>query len=938
MRKIFFSLLTFLAVVSTAIAQQGAPAPQVVPNDPAVRVGVMPNGITYYIRHNDRNPQRANFHIFYKVGAIMEQDSQNGLAHFLEHMAFNGSKNFPDNELINYLESIGVRFGENLNAMTGPETTTYMVTNVPVVREGIIDSALLVLHDWAGFISLNHDDIDKERGVIREEWRQGNNAQRRILEKELPVIYNNSMYSKRNVIGNEEVLKSFDYQELKDFYHRWYRPDMQAFFIVGDIDVDQVEKKLLEVMADIPAPTSTVQGDMGVIEDNVEPLVSVATDPETNATNIRMIFRHQKLPYEMRNTVDAQFVDLINGLINTMLNARYDEISNKPNAPFMGAGGGLMPLVKDYDALLIGASAKDGESIKALQAVYVELLRAKKYGFTNSELERAKAVILNNINSEYENRMNRTNDSYVNDYMEHFGSNQPYPAADVKKDMMTQLLSMVSLDQINFFISQYVSDINRTITVSMPEKAGSVIPTQADVLASLAAVEAMEIEAYAEESINEPLISSKLKGSKVAKTTEGKYDSKIFKLKNGVNVVYKQTDFDGDKVIMRAFQNGGTSTIEDLADLYTINLYGEFAPRAGVSKFSATDLQKMMAGKNVSVRAAIDETSQGFSGNASLKDLETMMQLVYLSYVSPRFDAVDWQMFIDQYKAMMPNIKLSPDYIYADSTANTVYGHNLRQAILSEKMLDMVSVERLAATYKKLYSNANDMTFVIIGNIEESTLVPLVEKYLGSLPSNKKVTPAIGKNSAKMVNGLVDNEFTIKLETPKVDVTQINHGKLDYSLLNRQAANAIAYILEMRYLKSIREEKGGTYGVHVNIAMKKLPEPTFAVNIGFQTDNSKVDELVPILQEEIEYMMENGVAEEYLNKYKEFNIKKFNEDQTKNLSWLYYLMSYYKIGDDYYDGYVDRINSLNSDYISKMAKQMFGQNNIIKVIMRPSEN
>lgn len=930
MKKLILALIGLVMVSSAAVAQQ------IVPNDPNVRVGKMPNGITYYIAHNDRDPQRANFHIYFKVGAIQEQDNQNGLAHFLEHMAFNGSKNFPESELISYLEKIGVRFGENLNAETGHESTTYMVTNVPVIREGIIDSALLILHDWAGFISLNNDDIDKERGVIREEWRQGNDASRRMMEAQFPVIFNNSIYAKRNVIGNEEVLRNFKYQELKDFYHSWYRPDMQAFVIVGDFDVDMMEKKLLATMADIPASTETVQKEKVVIENNEIPLVSVVSDPEATGTKVQLYFRHDPLPQEINNTVDAQYMDAMGSLIGEMFNQRMMEISQQPDAPFLGAGGEYTSLVQAIDVFYVGSNARDGEAMRALNAVYTELLRIQRHGFTGGELERAKANMIQRINSNYENRNDRRNRYLAELYMANFATNAPFPTPEVERDMLTALVGMVTIEQINGLASSYVRDQNSSILISSPAKEGIVLPTEGEVLAAVAAIKNSEIEAYAEEVSNEPLVSKKLKGSKIAKTQDGQFGSKIYTLKNGVKVVVKSNDYEGDKVRMTAFQDGGMSNVEDVADVYSMNLYGEFSGVAGVSKFSNIELGKMLAGKRASVSTSIDDISQGFKGSSSLKDIETLLQLTYLNYTEPRFNQTDWDVFINQYKAMIPNIKNNPDYIYQDSMVCTIYGHDPRMALISEKMLNMVSIERLEKTYRQLYSNARNMTFVFVGNIDEATFKPMIEKYLGSLPTTKEV-PTVGKYKAKMVGGEVDNQFRVKLETPKVTATQVNHGKLDYSLENRLAANAISYILDIRYIKSIREEKGGTYGVRVHMGLEKLPEPRFALNISFQTDASKIDELMPIVQKEIDDLVRDGVSEENLNKYKEFNVKKFKENMTSNESWMYYLTSFYKIGDNYYDGYVERINGLTSDSLRSLAQKMFSQDNCIKIIMRPEE-
>lgn len=950
MKKIvltLFILLTAGTFVSQAQQQQQPqplqqpqenPLMQVLPNDAAVRVGVMPNGIKYYIRHNDRDPQRANFHIFYKVGAVQEEDHQNGLAHFLEHMAFNGSKNFPDNQLTSYLESIGVRFGENVNAQTGQESTTYMLTNVPVVREGILDSALLILHDWAGFISLNDDDIDAERGVIREELRERRTAQKRIQEAQSPAIYNNSIYARRNVIGNDSLLQSFKYQDIKDFYHHWYRPELQAFVIVGDVDVDQVERKLLAMMADIapsaPELAAYVQA-TPVIELNATPMVAIATDAEVSSTAVQLYFRHNPLPDSLNNRMLYDYIRTINELTGVMFNERLMNIARDVDAPFLNAGGGYTPWLNAADLFFVGATAHQGQSLRAITALYTEALRMQRSGFTQSELDRAKAVVIRDVESAFADRDNRRNLELANAYMGNFEHNTPYMTPEAKRSLRLGLLQTIDVIQVNRVAASYIRDAGSAVLVSSPEKEGVVVPAEAEVLAAVDAVKASQIAPYTENVITEPLIGTTLKGSKVAKSEQGAFQSTVLTLKNGVKVVLKPTKFEGDRLSMEAFQAGGTSTIADLADLYSINLLDQYEGMAGVSKFSATDLARMLAGKQAEVICSVDELTQGFKGAASTKDLETLLQLTYLKYTDPRFSTSDWDILMNQYRDFVPNLKFNPQYIYTDSLTSTMYGHDPRMAITSERTMAMVSLDRLETTYRRLYSNANGMTFVFVGDFDPQLVQPLLEKYIGSLPSSR-TAPSYGALVPSVVSGAHDNYFNIALQTPKVVATQLNSGAFDYTLENRMAANAVAYILNIRYQKAIREEKGGTYGVNVKISLDKLPTPFFELRVNFETDASKIDELMPIVTKEINDMVANGVSAENLIKYKEFNLKKFAETNTSNQSWMYYLVSNYRDGDNFYDGYAERVNNLTSDYIRDMAAKMFGQGNVIRVVMKPA--
>lgn len=911
---------------------------EVVPSDSTVRTGVLPGGSTYYIKQNDKPANRADFYIYYKVGAIQEEDNQNGLAHFLEHMAFNGSKHFPGNSLDEYLATIGVRFGENLNAWTGQESTAYMITNVPLARETIIDSVLLILHDWAGFINLEGDDIDKERGVILEEWRQRNGANMRVMEKQMPVIYNNSLYSRRNIIGNPDVLTSFKHDELRDFYHRWYRPDMQAFVIVGDFDPDVMEQKLKETMADIPRWDVTEEKAVIVLDDNDQPLISVLSDPELTGTQVQVLFRHEPLDERLSDTYAYFARQYATSLVSDMFTQRLSEIARQENAPFLGASGGYSKFIRPADMFYTGAMAREDEALRTLEAVYTELIRIKNHGFTQSELDRAKTKVWRSTESYFENRNDRKNGEFINDFFTHFESGVPYITPETDLEVTRRVLDAVTLANINLTAANLVGDKNEAVLISLPAKEGLPVPTEEQVREVLSRVRLAELEAYVDDVEDVPLLDAeKLTGSKVIESEEGKYESQVLTLANGVKVVVKPTVLKADEVQMTAFQKGGYSLLDDLSDFYNVDILPSYMQTTGVAGFSRTDLQKLLTGKIARATPNITALTQGFSGSSSPKDLETMLQLVYLYYTQPRFEQSDWNVMMNQYRSRLPNLKNNPNYIFQDSVRQTLYGHDPRAVqTISETVLDAASLEKVDSIYRSYFSNAYGMTFILVGNLDMETTVPLLEKYLGSLPASPRENEWVDNNVLYPVGGQVSNIYQTPLETPKVTVLEVFSGYIPYSIRQDVAMNAVRYMLEMRYTKSIREEKGGTYGVGVSLAYRQVPRPLYMYQIYFDTDADKVDELLPIVREEMQDLMTHGATADELTKTKEFFTKRYHDNLIQNGTWLGYLNSWYQLGNDHYGEYMEAVNALNAETIREAARKSFEGAGIVTVIQKPA--
>ena len=644
------------------------------PNDPAVKTGKLENGMTYYIRHNDKPAQRAEFYLATNVGAYQEEDDQDGLAHFLEHMCFNGTKNFPEKALLDYLQSIGAEFGRNINAATGFESTYYMLNNIPVVRETISDSCLLVMHDYSHFVTCDPKEIDAERGVILEEKRQRNDAQWRMFEKSLPYLYGDTHYARRTLIGGEEQLKTFKYESLTDFYQKWYQPDMQAIIVVGDIDVDAVEAKIKNIFSDIPAPAVPTVKEEPKVPGNAEPIVGIITDPEANNSRIDIYWKGEPIPFEFKNTDVALMNDLIMSYISLIMSERISDITSKPDAPFFDAAFleyQLNNVCNTTNGIVV---FKDGGAIEAMTALMTEIEKMKRYGFTDGEVERAKTNIVSAYEKAAEAAGTRQNSQLVQPLIDNFFDNEPYMEPQVELQLIQMLCSQINADILNQVVAQLCPDQDIVILYQAPEKEGVAHPTEAQLTDIIKAVKNADIKANVEEVVNEPLISSDLKGSKVKKESKTLYDATEWTLANGLKVVVLPTQYKQDQVIMRLDLLGGETLIatEDMPSMQD-DIWGIYQATTGVSKFPLSTLRKMLAGKQVSVSPYIDAFNHGIQASTTPKDIETALQLAYLYFADPRFDEAEFQTGFQQIKALLPNLMTNPDFLFLNELNKTVY-------------------------------------------------------------------------------------------------------------------------------------------------------------------------------------------------------------------------------------------------------------------------
>ncbi len=922
-------LFSILCIAALSLHAQGRLP--VIPNDPDVRIGKAPNGMTYYIRHNDKPAKQAEFFILHDVGAIQEDTAQNGLAHFLEHMAFNGTKNFPGKNLINYMETIGVKFGANLNAMTGQEYTQYNMSAVPLLREGIIDSCLLVLHDWSHFISLLPKEIDNERSVIIEELRGGNTGSRRVQEALMPVTMGPTRYAYRNVIGTEAGLRTFSYKELEDFYHKWYRPDLQAIVVVGDFDVDQMEKKILSTMADIPAPTDHSPKIPVKIPGNKEPVVGIATDPEVTNTSVALYIKRDPVPKEMNNTVPIAQFNTALYMAASMASTRLSEMAQKPNAPFIGARIQNGAMTSTCDVIFAGASARPGQAATAFEALYTEVERVKRHGFTESELERVKANLMRNAEISYEARDDRRNEDFVDTYLNNFRNNTPMPDAKTEWKVDSMVISSITLDMVNMLISRVMIAENQVVTMTGP--SSSPIPTKEEVAALIAKVRASNIEPYADNTVKEPLISTTLKGSPVAKTEAGKFGSTVWTLKNGIRVVLKPTDFKADELMLSATSYGGRSIIPD-ADLPSAELLPTVISASGVGKFSSIDLSKQLTGKAAKAGPAIGAYSNGINGACSSKDLETMLQLVYLYFTSPRFDRGDFDVMMDKIETSLSNAENDPGTIFKKEFAKAYYNDNFRCLNMDMKRLGLVKFEDMERLYRQLYNNAADFTFIFTGSIDPEKAKPLIEKYIGSLPVNQtRLTYKDDKIAP--VKGKVDKTIAVPMQTSKTTVLTVLSGEMPYTLETVLTATIFKQILDIRYTESVREEKGGTYGVSVSMGQQDVPRQRYSLSISFDTDPAMAGELIPIILEEIRELAQEGPKAEDMAKIKEFMVKQRADNLKQNSTWAGYLGNWYLSGKDYATDYDKTLAGIDAAKIKAMAAKILADGNVFRFVMNP---
>ena len=940
MKHLFHSLLAVAFVLCAgfqqAVAQQMQFPP--LPVDKNVRIGQLDNGLTYYIRHNKLPENRAEFYIAQKVGSILEEPQQRGLAHFLEHMAFNGTKNFPGDDkglgVIPWCETVGIKFGTNLNAYTSIDETVYNISNAPIDRTGVLDSCLLILHDWSNYILLKDDEIDKERGVVREEWRSRNSGMLRVYTDLLPTIYQGDKYADCMPIGSIDVINNFPYKDIRDYYHKWYRPDLQGIVIVGDIDVDTVEAKLKAVFADVQKPVNPAERTYYPVADNKEPIVAIGTDKEVDDPSIEIYFKQDATPDSEKNNVGYLASQYMTSMISSMLDARLSELVQSANPPFTRASSDYSDffVAKTKEAFALSASSKADGIETALKTLLQETERARRFGFTESEYARARANYLQSLESAYNEREKTKHGSYVREYVQNFLNGEPIPGIEAKYAMMNQLAPNIPLQAMNMVMQQLVPDSNQVVIIAGPAKEGLKYPTKEEVISLLKGMKDLDLQAYVDKVSDEPLMKEAPKGGKIISEKEGDiYGSTKLVLSNGVTVYVKKTDFKADEIRMKGTSLGGKSIFPD-KDALNFAVIDNVIAVGGLGNFSQVDLTKVLAGKKVSVNAGLGATTENVFGTCSPKDFETMMQLTYLTFTAPRKDAEAFESFKNRMKAQLESAQANPLSSINDSLQKAMYNNHPRVVMMKPEMVDQIDYDRILEMYNDRFKDASDFTFYFVGNIDLETAKPLIAEYLGALPAiNRKETFKDTKMSIR--KGVYKNEYAKEQQTPTATIVFLYSGKAPYTLKNDILLSFATQVLDMVYTEEVREKEGGTYGVNCFGDLQKYPKEQLLLQIVFQTDPAKKDKLAGIVVDELKKLAAEGPSDVHLQKVKEYMLKKYADNQKENGYWMNNLNDYFYYGMDMTEGYTDIVNSITAKDIQKFVSDLLKQGNEIEVTM-----
>ena len=933
MKRLTFAISLLMAAMMVS-AQE---APEKLPMDPEVRYGKLDNGLTYYIRHNEQPKQRAEFHIAQAVGAILEEDHQNGLAHFLEHMAFNGTQHFPGKGIINYFESVGVNFGGNINAYTSIDETVYRLSDVPTYREGIVDSALLVMHDWSCGLLLLDEEIDAERGVILEEWRTGRTASRRIWKEMNAKMYPGTQYAKRDVIGDTAVINNFAYQALRDYYHKWYGPDNQAIIVVGDINVDSIEAKIKALWADVPRRANYGERPIYTVNHNDKPLVAIVTDKEAEGSRVTMEYKFDQLPEAMQGTAQEYMLNLVRELACDMLNNRFSELSQDPQASFTGAGCQYGEAAKKMDAFYGIVIPKEGRETEAFNDLLFQLEKMHRYGFTNAELERVKSEKMNAMEKYFNERNTRRNITLARECIRHFEDGESMPGAQWEYDFVQAVLPLVSLETVNN-VAKALIHANPTIAISGPEKEGVNIPSEETILAAIAGQSDLAIEAPVEEVIDTELVKKAPHKGKIKSFRENEeIEATEWILSNGIKVVFHPTDFKADEILMQAFSKGGLSQVKT-EDLPSAEAATSLIEMSGIGRFSATQLEKALTGKTVSVSAEISENVERMHGSSSIKDLETMLQLTYLYFTSPRRDEKAYETFMGLLRNQLANRDKNPKIAFSDSVQMMSTNHSPRTILFNNEMLDRVSLDKALEVYKARFANPADFTFVFVGNInpKDPKVQELICLWLGGMKTKKCNHEEVIDHHITVTMGQQKNYFSRAMETTTAS-NRIQYTSYDipFTMANDLNMEMIGRILSTRYLESIREREGGSYGVGTYGYVMGLPSPRAGLLMQFDTDPKKQERLMEIIHEEVQTIIANGPLANDLQKEKESMLKDFQEDLEKNTYWRQSLYMYYMYGHNNIRDYKAAVEAITAETVQETLRKLVSAGNMFEVVMFP---
>lgn len=931
--KLAFMAIAGFACLPVAVRSQQMPP---VPVDKEVRIGKLDNGLTYYIRHNEYPKNQVDFYIAQKVGSILEEDNQRGLAHFLEHMCFNGTRNFPGSSMIKWLESVGVKFGYNLNAYTSVDETVYRISSVPTERIGVQDSCLMILSDWADGLLLEGKEIDEERSVIHEEWRSQLPPNMRIMEKLLPEIYPDSRYGHRLPIGTMEVVDNFPHQALRDYYETWYRPDLQGIVVVGDIDVDRIEGKIKEMFSKIEKPVNPAERVYFPVADNEKPIVAFGSDKEQDKYVSQIMFKYDALPDSLKGTMADVTTAYLLDMAQMMLQVRLNEQGQKADAPFAAASAfyGEFIMAKTKQAFQFAMLPKGNSFDEGLKAVYREALRAKRGGFTATEYARCRTEYLSQLEKAYNNRNQQENKTLAESYVRNFIDKKPIPGIETEYQMMSMIVNQIPVEAVNQVFSQIVSDKNLVVLGMMPAREGESCPKDEDILALLSQVEAENIAPYVDNVKDEPLVSELPAAGKVVKENVlSDFGAKEWILSNGAKVILKKTDFKADEINMMAVAKGGTSVYgnDKAADLMFMPAVLE---QHGLGSFTNSELTKLMAGKQVSLKVSLDDYVRRLSGNTTPKDLKTYMEMIYMTFTGLTVTPDEFTAMQNLYKGLIQNQAQNPNFVFQKKVQEYLYSSPNKQ-VFGVSDIEKANREDILSIIREQLANAAEFTFVFSGNFDEAELKALVEQYIATLPSVKgkkqelKHSPAV-----EIKSGNEEKEFSLKMEVPQGSAAVIISGKMPYSFKNRLMASMSAQIISARLLSEVREKEGAVYSIYTQGSQDRLSEVSVVYQTIFQVKPEKKDRALEIIRSEFEKLAKETPVEE-LDKVKEFMVKQITGDEQTNSYWCSMMAGNELLPSEVCVKAEQVIQSITPKEISGYVNEVMKQNNYRVLVMMP---
>lgn len=904
-----------------------------IPLDPKVTVGRFANGLRYYIRENMKPENRAELRLVVDAGSILEDNDQQGLAHFLEHMAFNGTQNFAKHELIEFMESIGMRFGPGLNAYTGFDETVFMLT-IPTESEDVIGKAFQILEDWSWALSLEDEEIDKERGVIVEEWRLGRGASARMMDKQFPIIFKGSRYADRLTIGKKEIIENFEHDAIKRFYSDWYRPDLMAVVAVGDFDGTKVESLITEHFSRLPEAKNPRPRIVYPVPDHGETLFAIASDKEAMSTSVAMI---HKLPLQDMSTVGAYRQMIVEQLYHGMLNQRLIELAQKKDPPFLGASSGKGQFVRSKEVYVLNAGVEEDGIERGLEALVVESERVARHGFTPSELERQKLLLLRSVEQAYTEKEKNDSNLYVSEYIGNFLEGEPIPGIAYEYELFKRFIPEITLEEVNQVGRDWLTERNRVIMVNAPEKEGLALPTEEDLRRVMESVADMDIAPYEDTSSELPLMPEIPDPGEIVETKVlDEYGITEWKLSNGARIILKPTDYKEDEIVFRAISLGGTSLASD-EDIVSARMASQVISMGGVGDFSAIDLQKKLTGKVVRVSPIISDWDEGLIGSASPKDGETLFQLIHLYFTAPRTDPVTFEVLKNRMKAILENRQADPRFVFYDTLGRIMTQDHPRFRSLTVEKLEELDLEKSIHFYEERFADASDFLFVFVGNLDLDVIEPLATRYLASLPSlgRQESWRDFGVRPPK---GVIEKTIEKGVE-PQSQVAIVFTGPFEYTHANRNAIRAMGRVLQTRLRYKIREDLGGTYSISATPSLDRIPEPAYSFSISFGTDPERVEEMIKAIFQEMERFKSDGATEEEIRDAKQSMFRDYETGIKQNRNLMTQLQYRYMAGEDleslfHYRKFLDEVTA---GAVNTAARLYLNTENYVQLILIPEE-